>query len=428
VAFAGCERSYDVVISSPTGVVKFQPRFFYSLRVALAVNKPGTIKIELPSIYCTTRPGGFDPSLFSCDDRILIMREVDGVRSILGNTSFFLTDSYSIQDSTGLRKTVIEGEAAIGLLSRYINAYDADDLRSDIGDRPSDNAMKDIVDFNLGGAASSHAFAPGYAADPRRTYLFNNGYLTIQAQTGSIVNEWSGDIENANVLEMLQRVAEYSFGEDEPLFFDLIQTTPFGNFEFQTFPNQRGTDRTQATGGVNTLTISPDTGAISEYELRFTCKDQLNRVYVGDKDGQGSGRGYTTVDDPDLTADQVTNPFVLRESFLAGSSNGPTDNRKDGQAELAAKAATVQLRGRLGETNNFVFGRDFDFGDRLDAAVEGAFITVFIDTVTIDLADGEEVISPTFSTDLVNRQTGVGRIYQQLGDQRRLIQRVLRRE
>lgn len=423
-----CSRSYDVIVLNPDGSVKHQPRTYYSLSVTLVVNKPGAIKIELPSIFCSTRPRGYSSGDFQCDDRIVVMMGVDGVRNQLGETSFLVTDSYSIMGSNGLRMTVVEGEAAMTLLGRRMNAYDSDDPRSDFPDEPSDNAMTMIVTNNFGPAASSHGFAPAYAIDPNRTAMFNSGLFAIQALPGLITNQWQGSIENAYVLEALQRIAEYSFGEGEPLFFDVVQTDPFGPFTFRTFPNQRGTDRTQATGGANARVIAPDLGHISEYELRFSCKDHINRVYVADQEGEGSGRGYVTVDVPTLAADLVTNPFYLRESFLVGSTNGPTQNTVDGKAELASKALAVQLSGRLSETRNFIFGRDFTFGDRLDAQVEGNFIEVFIDSVTIDIADGAEVISPTFSTDLVKRQNGVGRIYQQLGDHRRLIQRVMRRE
>jgi hypothetical protein len=315
----------------------------------------------------------------------------------------------------------------MALLGRRIVAYDGANNSSDRNPLPSDTAMVRTVVDNFGSAAASHNTAPAYTTDPIRSTIATGGWLAIPAAAGTVVNQWEGDIENSNVLEVLQRIAEYSFSQNEPLFFDVIQTGPYGQFQFQTYLNQRGTDRTTATGGANAITISPENNTIGEYELRFSCKDYINRVYAA---GQGSGntRPYETVDKATLAADLVTDPFALREEFLSVNSDNATDIRKDGEAELAAKALAVQLSGTLTDTSAFQFGRDYNFGDRFTAFVEGTTVEVFIDTMDISIEDGKETLKPGFSTDLVKRQTGIGRIFQQLSQQRKLIRSILTRE
>lgn len=426
-----CDRTWDIVVKNATGAIKQQIISYYSLKVSLSVNKPGTLTLELPSIYCTTTPrNAYQVSDFTCDDRVEVWLDTTGFgnKKLFGDTAFIVTDSYSQQDDNGIRKTIIEAEAAMGILRSRINPYDADSAFSDFPATASDDAMKQIVRNNFGPTASSHAFAPGYGVDSIRSAIATSGYLSVQANSTSIVNTWEGDIENANVLDTLQRIAEYSFSQNEPLFFDIVQTAPFGNFEFRTFTGQRGVDRTITTGGINAVTISPNNNTISQYELRFSCKDYITRVYAAGE-GTGAARLYRSRDAAALTAAGLANdPFLLRESFLSVNSDNATDVDKDGDAELAKFDLAVQLSGKLGETSSFIYGVNWDFGDRVTAYVEGINVDVFVDSIAVSIEGGQEQIDATFSTDLVKRQTGVGRLFQLISNQRKLIETIYRRE
>lgn len=419
---SGCYREWEVVHKSPTGEYIRIITDAYTVRCNLRLNSPGVIILELPSTYCAQTIGGYAASDFNEDDRIELWVTVGGVKTLFGETCFFVSRIASERNEDGLRQLVIEADSALILTERRINAYNSDSGNSDLVERPVTDQMKFLMRANYGAAAESYSATP----DPVRTAIAAGGWLTIEADNG-VGPAWRDDIENSNVLDVLQNASDFAFGQGTPIFFDIVQTATFGNLEFRTYANERGIDRTSATGGTNAFVASPDNDTIADYSLEFTWQDYVNRVYAGGQ-GQGAARPYQVADEAGLAASLATSPWRLREQFLGANSDDATDILNEAIAELQANAAVVQATGTIGETPAFCFHQDYSFGDRISVFLEGNLLDVHISDVSVELVERGEKIDVRFTTELNTRLQGIGSVLQQVARLSRNIRRLDTRE
>lgn len=407
-----CLRSWEVIHKGPKGEFKRIITGAYTAKVSLKLNSPGLLVLELPSIYCDQTVGGYAISDFNEMDRLEVWYQIgNGAKRLLDDTAFFVVNLQSARDRDGKRITVVEADTALAITETRINPYNSESPNSDLVDRATSDQMKFIFDNNFGAGASSYVATP----DPLRTALFDQGLLTIQANDG-YGPVWKEDIENSVILDVLQSIADFSFGQGFPLFYDIVQQGAYGAFQFQTFNGQRRTDRS-VVGASGHFVASPENRTIADYRLEIDWRSKINRMYAAGE-GEGAARPYVTADDPDTATLTNTilnvNPWVLREQFTSVSSDNIDDINNAAKAELQATKATVQASGKLGETPVYVFGQDYDYGDKISVYIEGNFLPVHISSLTLELKDGREDLALEFTTELSRNLQGIGSVLQEI--------------
>lgn len=409
-----CNRQYEIIIRNPLRTTQFFAlRGEYMVKWLLKEGQPGALAMELPVRRCNI--GEFLVSDFNEDFLIEIRRSVNGIRTLVGEAPFLLELISSRQAENGERLIYIEGTCALGILERRIVPYDGDDVRANLAPLACDDQMKFVVRNNMLAIAGSYITDP----DPVRDL---STYFTVQPDTTQVTAQYEGQVQNQTVLSIINRIQQFAFSRQEPLFYHVIQTADFGNpfLEFRTFTTQRGVDRTLTTGGVNARGITPDNGTISQYELIYNWKDTASRMYGGGR-GIGAARSYVLSDDPTLPARLARSPFALREMFANAGSIDALDVQVETDLQLQANLASIQLNGSLGETPVFVYGQDWLWGDRVTAFVDGINIDVYIDTEECSLQDGSEQLSVGFSNNLGRRLTGLSEIFQRVSGAERKI-------
>lgn len=419
-------RRWEFIHKDPLGNFKRIITSLYSAKVSLKLNSPGLLVLELPSIYCESNPvNGYAASDFGEMDRIEVWYTIDGQKRLLDDTTFFVVNIQSSRDNDGKRTVVVESDSTLAITETRINPYNSEDPNSDLVDRNTSDQMKFIMRNNFSAAAASYVGNP----DPMRTVLATTGLLAIQADNAYGI-AWKEDIENSAVLDALQTIAEFSFGQGFPLFFDIVYLPATGTFEFQTFAAQRRTDRTVA-GQAGYFAASASNRTIADYRLEFNYRDTVNRVYAAGE-GTGAARPYVVVDEGGTAALQAeinANPWKLRETFTSVSSDDPADITNAGEAELQANKAVVIASGLLGETPAYRFGIDFDYGDKIVAVLEGNNLDVHISSLTLDLTGDKEELALGFTTEFTRGNLqGIGKVLQEISRLKRSIRKFETRE
>lgn len=421
-------RNYSIVHRSPTGIYKNLINDAYSVRWVLKLNKPGNLTLELPSARCSRTVGGYDIATFEADDQFILYRSFgNGTRSVVGSAPFHLQKMESRRRDDGKRTLYIEAETPLSFLDRRINPYDADDGNSDFENNnlPCDSLAKFIVEQNFTALAGSYVSDP----DPVRNL---SAYFQIQPSAGNIApaTPYTGSIENENILSAIQKVADYAASQGLPMFFDVIMVSenPY-RLEFRTYANQPGTDRTQATGGANALTLV-DNVNISDYTLTFDWTDSINRIYVSSSNGAGNTKLYETVTDPNILALLAASPFSLREDYVSSNSDDPGEMRTEGNIELQGRRAIFQANGLIADNLVTQYGQTFGFGDKIGIFLEGLSFDAFIDSESGTLESGKEDLQVGFNTESTLRRSSgtVGTIVGQLGRLQRQINYLKRKE
>jgi hypothetical protein len=414
------------LVKNALGVPKFPIYNEYNINWALKLNKPGSLTMDVPSRFCTgTSQTGFSVTDFSEDDRVELWRTTNGTRRLVGDSAFFLNKISSKLDSDGNRLVHVEGETATGIFGRRLNAYDSKDNNQNYkapGILLATYFCR-LFDRNMGANAKYYT---GALDVTRRVDGLVTGVATINTATPFIacnavsfngVGTVNTDFEstgNKTLLSLFQQAADYSASKNENFFFDVVQVSNYASiyphFELRTYLNQRGTDRTA------TVTVSDDNFTISEYELEFDYTNSA-RVYVT---AGKNGTGQQIKKDTSIPAILLTDPFALRELFSSSSQTG-TALQADADRNLQSHLPAAQLTGSLVTDETFIYDRDYFYGDRLNAEVEGVNLTVFVDTEEGSIKSGKETLKIGISSNLNRRLTGAGAAIQAIIDNQKAI-------
>lgn len=424
-------RNYILVHRSPTGTHKHFIADAYSIKWALALNKPGSLSLELPSAYCSSAISGYAISDFAEDDQFLLYRSFGQgfTQKLVGFAPFHLQKIETKRANDGKRNIYVEAVTPLAFLERRINAYDAERNASDltVDTRPNDNTMKYIVRNNFGSLAESYATAP--SPDSVRDL---STYFQVQADTGqsNTTPNYTGQIENAGILGEMQKIADFSASKGIALFFDVVAVTvnPY-LLEFRTYINQRGVDRTQTSGGVNAVTLATNIN-VADYSITFDWSDSVNRVYGSSNSGTGDEKTYVTSSDPNLSTILTNSPFALREDYESSSSDETADIQADADAARVERGNVFQASGLLAENFTQVYGQNFDFGDKVSIYLEDLSFDVFLDRESGEIANGSEKLEVGFSTESTLRKSSgtLSTIISELGYLRKNINKLKRRE
>lgn len=297
-------------------------------------------------------PGDFDVNLVRLDGMVEFWRTPEGGSKKLINVGMCRGWTYS-GDDAGLETLIIWGCDGVELLNRRIVAYAADSAQAS-KNTLADNMIKAIVRENLGALA--------VAARDLTALNFTVAPDVGLGPTIELKFAWKP------VLQVCQDIAGASREAGTDLYFDVvpvvISTTAIG-FEFRTYVNQIGMDRT-LTGG-NPMYIGKEWGNLSSPSLGMDYSKNLNYIYGGG-DGEGADRLIVEVSNTWATAsvwNRVEGFADARNEITAGGIT--TICRK----VLDACIPREKFSGTVLDTGQARYGIDWEFGDKVTVNYKG---------------------------------------------------------
>jgi hypothetical protein len=359
------ECTYYVDVADPFGNRLAQIDNFLSLTYSRTINGVTRMIMDLPP--------DTDRSLFRLDGRMGIWRQpADGRIGLETDTIWFIRKFPQIRMlATGERRLTVYAFNALELLNRRIAAYDSDDPEVDRS-MESDDMLKAIFDGNLGVDCTD--------VDRDWSALVSR---TANQTLGAVVDK---AFSRRNILTTCQEIAEQTYIQTPRVYFDIICPT-YGTLEFRTWINQRGTDRTRASG--NPLILSPEIGNVSEGDYVEDYETEENFIYAG---GQGEGilREIATAQDNTRIG---ASPFGRREGFI-DSRQGATGASltAEAESELNAQRPRRQFTCKLVDTEQIRYGRDWNWGDRVVVQFENMEFDCEIKQLDVQIAGGKETI------------------------------------
>lgn len=379
--------SYTVWLSDRTGT-RIQPieNFIGEGGAALSYTRvvneitPLTLILPLNDVY---RELFSEPTQY-LDWRLEVWRRLgDGEEYLDTETVWFIRD---IKKNLTRKTLTITAYSANEILDRRIIAFKSGTSGATKTEN-IDDLMKAYVRENLGVLASDS-----------RTY---SSYFTVADDLGqgvSITKAASFD----GLLETLQALSQQSFTQGTtpvPIFFDVIGVTTasgVANLQFNTYKNQRGLDRTY-TGQAYSITLSEETQTIDNVEITYAFSDEINYVYVGGS-GEASNRAVEEVSDSTRIA---YSPINRREVFVSyTNSNVSAVLQSQGYQKLREGKPRKIVTADIRNTDNNAYGRDWAFGDKLTADIDGEVFDVRIDVISVSIQSGKETIKASLRGEL----------------------------
>lgn len=363
----------EIYLCTPDGIrtdcLDYCAEYSYSL-IANDI-APFTIKL----------PASFDRKKVQLDNIIEIWRGFGPGTLKLDYCGF--VQGWRFADDAGLEYTELYGYSSMELLKRRVVANYAGSAQAKMTDE-ADDLLKAVAKDQLGSDASA-----------ARNLTSMGGGFTLQADLSdgqSLTKEFSYD----NVLELFQEVANASAQAGTNVYFDIVPivssaTTGALAFQFQTFTDQRGNDRTWDS--YTPVYIGPAWGNLENGSLDEDHSEEINYCYVLGA-GEGESRETTEVSDTARLGMSIWN----RREGVKDARNleaGDTAARTaEGNTYLSENKPKLRFSGDVIETPSFRYGRDWYFGDRVTADYAGRQLEAMLDKIVVSRDEsGQEKIS-----------------------------------
>jgi len=343
----------DVWLCSPEGTRVLPLAHYDQLSYTRAINAVGELEIVLP--------GTFAYELVRVDGLIMVWR--DG--RLDTETAWLIRVGKRTTDAQGVSKVILTAVSGVDLLRRRIVRLTAPYTA------PADNQMKTYVRENLG----------ALAADTARRLpptLFTVAADTTAAPVTTQMAEW------LNLLSVCQDIAKDSAELGTALFFDVVFLPESNMWEFRTYTNSRGVDKSSTTGAPQTLSV--EYGSVGAEELVGDYRDEVTIVYVGGA-GEGAVRASSLVEDATRSGRSV---YGRAESFVSTSLVLATELQATARAELQRGRPWRSYAADTITTSASQYGRDWNFGDIVTVYAFDQQFDCRVDAVqvTIDNLDG----------------------------------------
>lgn len=321
-------------------------------------------------------PWSFDRNLLKRDNMIQIWREPIGGRLSLLQAYFI--NRFRVAIERGEKTVTVWGAGGNVILWWRRVAYFNKETDADIEAIEADNAMKDIVDTNL---VTVTAFEAGADTTARQWPA-----VSVQADltNGPAVTKraaWK------NVLQACQELAAASKEEGTEVWFEMFPVLGSDSisFNFRTFTGQPGQDLT----GLGVV-FAADKGTLSSVSLEYDYTNEYTYVYSLGQ-GQDSNRNVQVASD----SDRIGASAWGRKEFAVNSTIEEDDAGTSDVAESALFAGRPLIRfvATPVDTEQFRFGRDWNFGDKVTARFENREFDCIIRTVQIAMRNQEETVT-----------------------------------
>ncbi len=316
------------------------------------------VKVVNSVSYCSvTLPGNFHETyqtLIGVDYMVEFWRSpAQGAMTL--ESVFFVREIVYEEDVKGNDIIILSGPDGNDLLDRRIVAYSAGSSQADKTDN-ADDMMKEIVTENLGSSAT----------DSDRDLTDLNFTVAGDVSDGPSITKgfaWR------NVLKTLTEIVYTSAENGTDLYFDVvpvvISSSEIG-FDFRTYTNQPGQDRTYDTN--NPVVFSKEWGNLANPVLYYDYTNEANYVYGG---GQGEGADRTISEQSDTT--RIGASVWNRRERFADARNEATANGVANKAEevLNESKPFKRFTGTLLDTPQARYGVDWFFGDKVEVSYRG---------------------------------------------------------
>lgn len=330
---------------------------------------------------------GNDPWIeyFTTDCIIEIRRGIIGI-NLQKYTEFTgLVRSLHIEvQEDGMELVKIAGVGLNHLLQRTIINYVEGTIKS-YKYAPAETAMKEYAWENCGSAAITD---PGY----EREYYGVLPNFEIDTDTGAGV-EWEGDRAFANLLDVLQDIANFS-GID----FEVIWDSTAKEFVFTTYPNKIGTDRSviglDVETGLNAAGYAPiifslERGNIKTISYDYDRAGEANVISV-----LGDGDGATRKIIVRTAVTQYDSPWNRCEASR-GQGGFEHEMEVAGDEQLKELAAKEIIEFKPLIQASYMYGKHFFLGDKITIQFRGKTYHRRITKISNSVSDKED-ISLTF--------------------------------
>jgi len=310
--------------------------------------------------------------LWGLDRRLSIYRApVDGMLSLL-RVYFLRFIEQRMQGDTPL--IVLRGPDSVDLLARRVIAADADSAGA-TKSGTADDVMKEYINENLGSGAAA-------ARDISGDGWSEQADLAAAAAIDKAASR-------RNLLTVCQELAQSSTQLGTRLFFDVENPTET-TFQFRTYTDRRGADRTVSTGQ-NPVILSPEMGNLSNVSWSQDWRDEATFAY-------GAGQG---LEDDRLVIERsdagrlAASIFNRREVLFDGRIYSAQASLEDAtDARLWEMRPRRRFRAEISGSQSFRYGLHWGFGDQLTAQFAGESLDVDVAAVQgIVDSNGREIIS-----------------------------------
>jgi hypothetical protein len=355
---------YEIHWMTDTGspLKVWRPDDFTSLQLAYGDLVIGGLQLIMPR-------GTLTPNDFALDQLLEVYRIVDGVKKLEGERSWRIRNPLFYE---GNQQEMVQLTAYdhIYTLDNAIIAYYANSSFTAKSDY-ADDMMKEMVYENLGAGCKLYS----NTATPDTARMLEG--LTIQGDNTlapSISKKFAWEKLKPNLDEICNDVRQRGHW----LGYDMVRTAR-GTVEFRTYYGQRGNDYT----GSNRKIVSTEFNNLINPMLSFNAENERNYAYVTGT-GVENDRKIVEVSD----ANRInTSRWNRRETQVYAAYLG-ADTTTDyltsqGNAELYERRPKTSLTGNIVESNNFRYGVNFDYGDKLIAQYIGYTFDVHVDKVNI---------------------------------------------
>jgi len=327
----------------------------------------------------------FDESLLGVDRLIEFWRTPKGGEETLMMVGLLRWWEW-FENSDGFELLSFGGPDQNDLLDRRIVAYYAGEDEAD-KTQEADDLLKAIVRENMG------ALAPNDEAGRPRAY--DADYFSVApdfAHAPSVSRRFSW----RKVFPILKEVAASSRDLGTPLYFDMVPAGASAQFDFRTFINLMGIDRT-VTSGLSPIIFSKENGNLGMPKMREDWANEWNYVY-------GGGQGEET----DRVIDPEDDPWRMHRSIWNRREVFQDAREEDTILGVANKAyqrmqqerPLLKFSGKLLDAPQSRFGIDWNFGDKVTAEYRGQFDGVVnAYRVSID-QNGNEDVTARLEVDL----------------------------
>lgn len=322
---------------------RIQPiKNFNSFQLARVANGVGAWAMRLS--------GDTDPAIFRKDSILEFWRKPLNGSSYLEFIGFVRKYKFSTDDR-GMDWLDIGGGDPNYILTSRIVAYYAGSGYAQLTDH-CDDIMQFIIWYN---------FSTGVTDTARNMPQFISGSLLNQAPSHTKGCSW------ANVLKVLQEVANYSASQGVPLYFEVVPVvTPTAgiSFIFRTSIYQLKQDLTANSK----IVFSLERGNLSNPVLEYDYTNEINWVYTGGAN-QGADR---IVHEYGVTAEATMTPYARREYFLdARNVSNITELGELGAECYNKNKPRLRFGANLLDSEKLVYGVDWHYGDKVTASYRG---------------------------------------------------------
>ena len=373
---------YDINLCSPIGVPVAVIDDASTLEYARAVNTVGACTLIIP--YTDRRWS------LACTDAILnIWRRDDlGTRRRPMDTLWLLRKRKKSLGADGSLVMVLTFVDLMEVLTRRMIAYPELSARAN-RTGPVDDVIRQIVRDNYTDIDYTDPYCLHQPGGNLGTWM----NVESDAGAGATVLDAS---PFGNVLSTIQALAQSVWVTSRQYVAFDFEVQSLLSLDFRVYMGARGTDRTQK--GSKPLTLSPESGTLGIVDYEEDWSTAATWVIVC-----GAGTGVDQVFGTCAVAGSPNSPFGAIE-YLETATTTSDDSALVQVATAAARQQrpTAQFTASIQQSAGFLYGRDFEFGDKLTVHFGQQALTARLDGlhVTVTGQDGAEQFDGTFQAEL----------------------------